>query len=57
MDNNEIQDYIEDIQGTDTCALITDGTLKIIARKKGNNVLAVRLNTIERCQYGFFKPD
>jgi hypothetical protein len=33
--NNELQNYIDRFIGTDTCAVVTDGTLKIIAEKKG----------------------
>lgn len=32
--NNELQNYIAAYSGTDTCAIITNGTLKIIAKKE-----------------------
>lgn len=45
--NNEIQNYISGVQGQDTCAAIYDGSLKITARQVGDEVLSIRMNTIE----------
>jgi len=53
--NNELQNYIDRFIGTDTCAVVTDGTLKIIAKKKGSEVISIRMNTIESWQYGYFE--
>lgn len=53
--NNEIQNYIPGIQGGDTCAFLSDGTLKIVARKKGEQVLSARMNTKESWTYGYFE--
>ena len=53
--NNELETYISGIQGTDTCALISDGTLKIIAKRVGNQILSIRMNTSESWTYGYFE--
>lgn len=53
--NNEIQNYIPSFRGTDTCAVISDGTLKIIAKKVGSEVLSIRMNTKGSWQYGYFE--
>jgi len=45
--NNELETYIPGFQGADTCALISDGTLKIIAKIVGSQVLSIRMNTSE----------
>lgn len=53
--NNELQNYVAGVHGTDTCAVVVDGTLKIIAKKKQNEVISVRLNTQESWLYGYFE--
>ena len=53
--NNEIQDYIDVIDGKDTCAIVSDGTLKIIAKKKGDRILSIRMNSQESWTYGYFE--
>jgi len=53
--NNELQNYISRFSGRDTCAQVYDGTLKIIAKKVGNQVLSIRMNTIESWTYGYFE--
>ncbi len=53
--NNELQNYIDRIEGTDTCSLVSDGSLKIIAKKKGNQVISIRMNTKESWKYGYFE--
>ncbi len=53
--NNEIQNYIDRFVGTDTCAVVTDGTLKIIAKKKGSEVISIRMNSNDSWTYGYFE--
>jgi len=53
--NNELQNYIPGLAGTDTCATVSDGTLKIIAKKVNNQVLSIRMNTRESWTYGYFE--
>ncbi|MDR1226150.1 MAG: glycoside hydrolase family 16 protein [Prevotellaceae bacterium] len=53
--NNELQNYVSGANGTDTCALVSNGTLKIIAKKQGNQVISVRMNTHESWLYGVFE--
>ena len=53
--NNEMQNYISGTAGQDTCALISGGTLKIIAKKRGSEVISIRMNTIESWTYGYFE--
>lgn len=53
--NGELQNYIPAVVGSDTCALVSNGTLKIIARKRENQVVSVRMNTKENWTYGYFE--
>ena len=53
--NNELQTYVGGFRGTDTVAAIHDGTLKIIARKSGSDIISARINTIENWTYGYFE--
>ncbi|KAA6326847.1 Beta-glucanase [termite gut metagenome] len=53
--NNELENYVAGTYGTDTCAVITDGTLKIVAKKNANQVISIRMNTSESWQYGYFE--
>jgi len=53
--NNEIQNYVPGVVGQDTCALVSNGTLKIIAKKRGSDVVSIRMNTIESWTYGYFE--
>lgn len=53
--NNEIQNYISGFRGTDTCAVISDGILKIKAKKVGSEVLSIRMNTTDSWTYGYFE--
>lgn len=53
--NNELQDYIDRIDGSDTCSVVNNGTLKIIAQKKENRILSIRMNTKEDWTYGYFE--
>lgn len=52
--NNEIQNYIAGVKDADTCALVSNGTLKIIAKKVGNEVISIRLNSKKSWKYGYF---
>ena len=53
--NNEIQNYIAAYRGSDTCAIISDGILRIIAKKVGSEVLSVRMNSNDSWTYGYFE--
>jgi len=53
--NNELQNYVPGFVGQDTCALVSGGTLKIIAKKRGSEVVSIRMNTIESWTYGYFE--
>jgi beta-glucanase (GH16 family) len=53
--NNEIQNYIPGFVEDDTCALIDNGSLKIIAKKVGNQVFSIRMNTRKSWTYGYFE--
>ncbi len=53
--NNEIQNYIAGATGKDTCAVVSDGTLKIIAKRVGDAVYSVRMNTSQSWTYGYFE--
>lgn len=53
--NNELQNYIAGVSGTDTCAIVTDGSLKIIAKKRGTDVLSIRMNTQRSWTYGYLE--
>lgn len=53
--NNELQTYVPGLHGTDTCAVVTNGTLKIVAMQKGSQVNSIRLNTNEAWTYGYFE--
>lgn len=53
--NHELQNYIPAYSGTDTCALITNGSLKIIAKKRGTEVISVRMNSVSSWLYGYFE--
>ncbi len=43
------------MEGKDTCAQVSGGTLKIIARQSGTEVLSVRMNTARSWTYGYFE--
>lgn len=53
--NNELQRYIPGFENNDTCALVSNGTLKIIAKKKEDEVLSIRMNSKENWKYGYFE--
>ncbi|MFV0291219.1 MAG: family 16 glycosylhydrolase [Mangrovibacterium sp.] len=53
--NNEIQNYVAAYSGTDTCAIVSDGSLKIIAKAVSAGVYSIRMNTKESWTYGYFE--
>ena len=53
--NNELQNYVSAFSGTDTCAMVYDGSLKIVAKKPASQVLSVRMNTAKSWTYGYFE--
>jgi len=53
--NNELERYIPGYEGSDTCSVVSNGTLKIIAKKKGNEVISIRMNTSKSWTYGYFE--
>lgn len=53
--NNELQNYIAGNIGTDTCAIVSDGTLKIKIKRRGSDVFSVRMNTNKSWTYGYFE--
>lgn len=53
--NNELQTYVGGFRDNDTVAAVSDGTLKIIARKSGADIISARINTIEAWAYGYFE--
>lgn len=53
--NNEIQNYIPGNYGSDTCSVISNNTLKIIAKQVGSAVFSIRMNSKESWQYGYFE--
>lgn len=53
--NNELQKYVAGTFNDDTVSYVSDGTLKIIAKKSGDNIISARLNTHEGWTYGYFE--
>jgi hypothetical protein len=53
--NHERQHYIAGVFDRDTCALVSDGTLKISAKKVRGKVFSVRINTEKSWTYGYFE--
>ncbi|MDR1645720.1 MAG: glycoside hydrolase family 16 protein [Tannerellaceae bacterium] len=53
--NNELQNYVVGVDGLDTCASVSGGTLKIIAKKKGGKVISIRMNSETSWTYGYFE--
>ncbi len=54
--NNELQDYVSGGQYRgEKLALVSDGTLKIIAKEIDGKVRPVRMNTSESWTYGYFE--
>jgi len=54
--NNELQDYVAGGQYKgEKLALVSDGTLKIIAKQIDGKVRSIRMNTAESWTYGYFE--
>lgn len=53
--NHELQRYINVAEGKDSCAVVKDGRLHIIAKQVGNEVLSIRMNTSKGWTYGYFE--
>ncbi|MBQ8062265.1 MAG: family 16 glycosylhydrolase [Bacteroidales bacterium] len=53
--NNESQVYVAGSQNGTDLAFISDGTLKIQAKKIGGTVYSIRMNTKRYWQYGWFE--
>lgn len=53
--NHELENYVKAVNGNDTCALVSDGTLKIVARPSSGKVCSVRMNTNKSWKYGYFE--
>lgn len=53
--NHEIQNYIPGVRGKDTCAYVSKGALKIVAKKIGTEVISVRMNSNQSWTYGYFE--
>lgn len=53
--NNEIQTYVAGSQGGTKLASVSNGTLKIQARKIDGNVYSIRMNTRKAWTYGWFE--
>lgn len=53
--NNELQRYVAGRQGNELTAEVSNGILKIHARKAGNEVISARINTKESWKYGYFE--
>ena len=53
--NNELETYVAGKTGDDTLAYVSDGTLKIYAKKINNTVYSIRMNTTQSWTYGYFE--
>ena len=53
--NNELQEYVAGSKNGEDLAFISDGTLKIQAKKIGGTVYSIRMNTKRSWQYGWFE--
>ena len=53
--NNELQTYVNQAQGGTDLAYLSNGTLKIEARKIGSTVYSIRMNTRKSWTYGWFE--
>lgn len=53
--NNELQTYVAGSYNGEDLAFISDGTLKIQAKKIGGTVYSIRMNTKRYWQYGWFE--
>ncbi|MCK9159793.1 MAG: family 16 glycosylhydrolase [Bacteroidaceae bacterium] len=53
--NNELENYVSGTIGTDSCAIVKNGMLKIVAKKIGSTVYSIRMNTSQSWTYGYFE--
>lgn len=53
--NNELQEYVAGSKNGEDLAFISDGTLKIQAKKIGGTVYSIRMNTKRSWTYGWFE--
>ncbi len=53
--NNELQNYVAQSKDGEDLAYISDGSLKIVAKKIGSTVYSVRMNTKKYWTYGWFE--
>lgn len=53
--NNEIQNYIAGTKDGISCAEINNGIFKITARKVGEEVYSIRINSKQSWKYGYFE--
>lgn len=53
--NHELQDYVSGKYGNEQLAVISNGTLKIIAKKIDSKVRSIRMNTLDSWTYGYFE--
>lgn len=53
--NNEIQNYVAGSKDGVDCAVVSDGTLKIILQEIGDEVCSIRMNTRANWKYGWFE--
>ena len=53
--NNELQRYVKGEKDGEVTAEVSDGTLKIHAKKVGGEVISARINTNESWTYGYFE--
>lgn len=53
--NNELQYYVSGVTNSDTLASVSNGTLKIKAKKINGTVYSIRMNTSTSWTYGYFE--
>lgn len=53
--NNELQNYVPGMYEGDRFARVKDGILQLIADKRGDQVVSIRMNTSQSWQYGYFE--
>lgn len=53
--NNELQNYVAGFAGDDTCVFVSDGVLKIVAQRHGDEVISARINSTGSWVYGYFE--
>ncbi len=53
--NNELQNYVAGSQGSEQLATVKDGKLTLTAKKIGDQVCSIRMNTVKGWKYGYFE--